>query len=147
MGQTRAEQPPDPALIAQQHEELARQLAKVLGLHPQFGQQVARRGRDAVIDRAELTDQTGALGLGLLMVEQLGEFMQLQAQSGQKVRPGVLMQAIEVIARKNQVDPDTGLYLLGTVVEMFQRATARLSEGYEDGGAMGMGQVRKRSTA
>lgn len=137
MGQTRAQQPPDPAMIAQQHEELARQLADVLGLHPQFGQQVARRGRTAVIDRAELTDQTGALGLGLLMVEQLGEFLQLQAQSGRKTPPGAIMQAIEVITRKNRVDPEIGLYLLATVLEMFQRATTRLSEGYEDGRPMG----------
>ena len=102
------------------------ELGQMLGLDPEFVAAVAADGQSAVIDRAQMVDATGGQARVLRMTQQLGMFLQKQAEAGGDMRPGVLLPVMEGIARYNEVDEDQGVMLLASVLEVFQQSMRRL---------------------
>jgi len=108
-------------------ESVTPALGKLLGLDIDFVVEVVRRGQDAVIDRAESVDRTGAHGLVLGMVQQLGMLVQQSAEEGQGVQDGQIAEASALICQGFGVPEDIGLYILGSVWETFQHAVGQLN--------------------
>jgi len=105
------------------------QLGGALGLDPQFVSQVQTGGMGAVQARAEMIDQTGAHGRVLLMAEQFGIFIQEQIERGAApIKPAELLQAAQMISQAHGVNPEIGVHLLGTVLEVYQDAADRLAQ-------------------
>lgn len=130
----REQQPIPEQQLDEQRRELVTQFGTALGLHPEFIAAVAADGQQAIIERAELVDETGGQARALLMVQQLGMFMQKSAEAGEKLPPGAILDAIELIAKHNDVDEDLGVMLLGSVLEVFQQTLRRLKRtGAQDG--------------
>jgi len=102
------------------------ELGQMLGLDPEFVAAVAADGQSAVIDRAEMVDATGGQARLLRMTQQFGIFLQKQAGARADMRPGVLLPAMEGIAKYNDVDEDLGVMLLASILEVFQQSMRRL---------------------
>lgn len=114
--------------LTEKARTLIQQFGQTLGLDPEFVAAVAADGQSAVIDRAELVDQTGAQAVALRMVQQLGVFMQGQAESQGDMRSGVILEMAERIGKQNGVDEDLAVMLLGSVLEVFQQTVKRLKK-------------------
>lgn len=137
----RRNEEPTPEEIAAGHAEKIGALGMVLGLDEQFVQAAQNAGQDAVIDRAELVDETGAHGIVLLLVQRLGAFIdETLAHRGQMPKVGVIAQAVEHIAGQLGVDPQMALMLAGSVLETFQSGARRLARE-----ASGGKRIRGRS--
>jgi hypothetical protein len=104
-------------------------LGATLGLSQDFVQDAIERGEAAVIDRAEMVDRTGAQARILTMAAQLGGFLDGQLAEGAKTSLGVVDGAIQRIGIHNGVPPEMAVGLLGTVLEVYQRAAGRLARG------------------
>jgi len=114
------------------------QLGEALGLDPEFVSDVQQRGMAAVIDRAEVVDQTGAHGRLLGMVQMYGRQMEWGVQRVRPIPPGGQMEMAQKIAERLGVSPEEGIYLLGAVAEVYGAVARHLSRG-KTGGANGPG--------
>jgi len=100
-----------------------RALGEALGLHQAFIRDVAARGQPAIIDRADVTDETGALGVVLFTLQQLGYWLQDRAAQGPKpARPGELVEAVGLIARQLNVNPGLLVKVVGAAHEVYTQA-------------------------
>jgi hypothetical protein len=114
-------------------------IGDTLGLNREFVVDVARRGQDAVIDRTEMVDETGAHGRMLAMVQQLGMARQDAAEKGQQLPPGAIEQVCTMLCRRYQVPEEIGIKLLAAVDDTFRRTVKKIAheatkkELYPDG--------------
>ena len=103
------------------------QMGKALGLHPEFVADVQARGQAAVIDRALLTDMTGALPRLLSMVQTFALWLEDETTMGEPPNTGAMQEAMAAIAESHDVDADSGVTLLGAVFELYGRAAESLA--------------------
>lgn len=103
------------------------ELGEVAGLHPEFIRDVQERGQTAIIDRADSVDRTGVHAMILGMSQEYGAWMQEYALS-QNSSPSVdeKVDVMSKISRRYGVEPDTGIFLLGTIDEHLDAASGAL---------------------
>ena len=122
--------PPTRQEIRRTDAERLGALGTALGLDPSFIADVQARGIDAILDRAQMIDDTGAQARILGMCQQLGYVLQAAAAKRKRMPDmGMMLQATKKICAVHEVPPALGVYLIGAVVEVYQQAAARLARG------------------
>ena len=128
---------PEGEIAAMQAERIA-QFGEAVGLHEDTIHKVQTRGQNALIDRAQRFDKTGALGRVMSICQRLGCWMQENEEAGgTPPQPGQLIEAIAGLGDEHDIDRLVALRLVGTVIEVFQQATGSIARGSQNG--MGTG--------
>jgi len=105
-------------------------LGKALGLHKDFVSDVQARGQAAIIDRADGMDRSGALGRVLSVTQRLASFMQEGAEALEPpMQQGAMLEAIADLADRHDMDKLTAVRLVGTVLEVYDRAAQQITRG------------------
>ena len=120
----------DERQLQQENAKRLAALGKALGLHKDFVSDVQARGQAAVIDRAEGLDRSGALGRVLSITQRVGCYMQEDAEAmAPPMEQGAVLELIASLADQHDVDRLTAARLVGTVLEVYNRAGQQLMKG------------------
>jgi len=111
--------------------ERLQSLAGALGLHGDFVDDVKMRGEDAIIDRVEETDATGALAKMMRVIQQFGTWMEERMARGRPPEAQEVKKAISHLARKVNADPNETYQLVMSVMEQ----TSTIMQGLGGGNA------------
>jgi len=132
-----AQEQPDPKMMAearQENDDLIRSLGDALGLAPEFTEDIIRRGEDAVIDRVNITDKTGAFVAGLSIVKSVVDAEAFVRLTGGGNSLDMTMEHIGAIAATMDMDIGQSIAMYGPLPQIFQQALVEeQSKGTDNG--------------
>ena len=132
-----AQEQPDPKMMAeaqQENDDLIRSLGDALGLAPEFTDDIIRRGEDAVIDRVNLTDKTGAFIAGLSIVKGVADTEEFVKMTGGMPDPDMTLEHIAGTADALGLDIGQSVAMYGPLPEVLQQALVEeQSKGIDNG--------------
>ena len=110
------------------------ELADALGLDKEFTKDVTARGQLAILDRAQSLDKNGALGRVMSICQRLGCYLQERAEQGEpRAQQFELLEAIAQLADAHDIDRFIAARLVGTVIEVHDRAAQQIMRGTGNG--------------
>ncbi len=104
-------------------------LGQALGLHQDFLRDVAVRRQEAIIDRAQSVDTTGAHARMLALVQRVAIYTEERIMAQEPGSPKELLTAIGSFAQNLGIQPAEAVELVGPVLEIYQRASQLLARG------------------
>ena len=120
-----AQEQPDPKMMAeaqQENDDLIRSLGDALGLAPELTADILRRGEDALIDRVNLTDKTGAFIAGLSIVKGVADAEGFVKMTGGMNDPDMTLEHIGATADAMGFDIGQSVAMYGPLPEIFRQA-------------------------
>ena len=100
---------------------------RALGLDEDFVADAATRGASAVVDRLRVTGADPHLMQIVLLAQQVGTFLQRKRDNRERVTPTLIRNVVALLSKKQGIDPEDGLMLVGAAQEAMQHTSRILS--------------------
>lgn len=137
MGLLNRQQPrqgPPPVNFESVDAERAASLAQGLGMHRDFVEGVRRAGMEAVLQRTEATDSTGARVKVLRLVQAVGTWLETRTARGKPTDQKLLHRAVGKEADALDMNRDEATEIVMGVLKKYQETTQALGKGGGDAG-------------